>query len=508
VPQPSVQRILAERQTQNQLRLDTLRKLVAELLGQAAIVVNGQELEIGSADGVTRVLQGLQELISRTYNNLRMLRGVTYREEEIASYLQPSTTLYSEEGANLSEAEQELLAFIQTNNRNGLRTTLQGVVNRFERKPYGWRLAAIQCILAKLCARSKVEVRVDSNVLEGKPLEQALRNTRGFDNVLIEPQIDFTTAQVRQLKEFFSEFFDGPPLANEAKALGMETAAAFAKLGQELAALRQQVREYPFLTALDGPIAQIEAVTGKSYSFYLTELRSQGEALLDAKEGVLDPIRRFMSGAHQEIYSGARRYLAAQEANLPYVTGDASHRLHDLLDDPACYCGNRMAEAKSLLDALQASVAAVVGREQATALGKVDERWERLAGMVEYGDLTDEQRAELRRPFDELSRTIERQTLVAVIRDTVRHFDDNGYRQQLATMAQWSAQARQPAPDPQGGSDATTCAEPRVEYVTRTELRVPFDRAWLADEADVDAYLDALKAAMMREIGAGKRVQV
>jgi hypothetical protein len=128
--------------------------------------------------------------------------------------------------------------------------------------------------------------------------------------------------------------------------------------------------------------------------------------------------------------------------------------------------------------------------------------------MAEYGDLTDEQRAELRRPFDELSRTIERQTLVAVIRDTVRHFDDNGYRQQLATMAQWSALARQPAPDPQGGSDTTACAEPRVEYVTRTELRVPFDRAWLADEADVDAYLDALKAAMMREIGAGKRVQV
>src|SRR5690606_39786914 len=54
------------------------------------------------------------------------------------------------------------------------------------------------------------------------------------------------------------EFFDGPPPANEAKALGMETAAAFAKLGQELAALRQQAREYPFLTALDGPIRSEE----------------------------------------------------------------------------------------------------------------------------------------------------------------------------------------------------------------------------------------------------------
>lgn len=507
-PQPSVQRILAERQTQNQARLNALRTLVAELLGQATIVVNGQEIELSSSDGATRVLQGFQELIARTYPNLRMLRGAAYREEEIAMYLQPSPTLYGEEGANLSEAEQEMLAFVQANSRAGLRTSLQSLVNRFERKPYGWRLAAIQCILAKLCARGKVEVRLDSNLLEGRALEQALRNTRGFESVLIEPQIDFTTAQVRQLKEFFGEFFDGPPLANEAKALGMETAAAFARLGQELATLRQQAHEYPFLTALDGPIAQIEAVTGKSYSFYLVDLRSQTEALLDAKEAVLDPIRRFMNGAQREIYAGARRYLAAQEANLPYVTGDDGRRLQTLLDDPACYRGAHMNQAKSLLDALQANMTALVQSEQSTALGKVEERWERLTGMAEFGDLTDEQRAALRQPFDELRRTIERQTLVAVIRDTVRHFDDNGYRQQLATMAQWSAQARQPAPDPDGGSDAKACAEPRVEYVTRTELRVPFDRVWLADEADVDAYLALLKAAMLQVIQEGKRVQV
>lgn len=438
-PQPSVQRILTERQTQNQLRLETLHRLIAELLGEATIVVNGQKLDLSSSDGVTRVLQSCQELIARTYPNLRMLRGVLYREEEIALHLHPSPTLYGEEGANFSEAEQEMLAAIHTNHRSGLRTTLQALVNRFERKPYGWPLAAIQCTLARLCARGKIEVRLDSNVLEGSALEQALHNTRGFENVLLEPQIDFTAGQVRQLKEFCGGFFDGPPLANKARALALETAAAFAELRQRLMTLRAQATTFPFLTALDAPLAQIEAVTGKPYAFYLTGLPGRADALFEQKEQVIDPVLRFMGGAQKEIYLSARGYLTAHKANLPYMSGDEARQLQTLLDDPHCYRGAYMNQAKSLLDALQAKMAALVQREQTTALTKVEERWERLAGMAEYGDLTDGQRTELRRPFDELQRTLERQTLVAVIRDTVRQFDDVSYPHQLATMAQWSA---------------------------------------------------------------------
>lgn len=60
--------------------------------------------------------------------------------------------------------------------------------------------------------------------------------------------------------------------------------------------------------------------------------------------------------------------------------------------------------------------------------------------------------------------------------------------------------------DPQhaAAGDPTTCAEPRVEYVTHRTLSVAFDKAWLADEADVDAYL----ATLMAVLAAGKRVQV
>ena len=69
----------------------------------------------------------------------------------------------------------------------------------------------------------------DANLLEDDDLERALRNTHGFANVILEPQIEFTAGQVRRLKDFYSDFFDRRR-ANEAKALGKETGEAFAGL--------------------------------------------------------------------------------------------------------------------------------------------------------------------------------------------------------------------------------------------------------------------------------------
>ena len=39
-------------------------------------------------------------------------------------------------------------------------------------------------------------------------------------------------------------------------------------------------------------------------------------------------------------------------------------------------------------------------------------------------------------------------------------------------------------------------------------LLIGFDKAWLADEADLNRYLDALREAWLKEIKDGKRVQI
>ena len=517
--QEAVKRILTDKGFQNRERYGELQQRVQSLMGKAKLFVAGADIEIGSEDAQIRVLRGFHELVSRAYPNLRMLRGITYAEADIAKCLRHSQQgLFGNDATSLAESEQELLAFIQSNNRGGVRTTLKNLLEKFERKPYGWYYAAVLCTLANLCARGKVEVRADGNLLEEDELERALRNTHGHGNVVLEPQVEFTASQVRALKEFFEDFFDAPPRASEAKALGKETGTALQELMHQLAPLAAQASQYPFLTALTPVLETLKELTCKPYTWYLTELTRQEDALLDMKEGVIDPVRKFMSGAQKGIFDNARKFVQTEEPNFAYIEGDEASQVIASLTDAECFKGNRIQQVKTHVENLQKKVAAHVDAEIAKARETVGGLKCRLCGMAEFSALSGEQQEQITRPFNEFIASIERQKLIAVIRDTLRRFEDSEYQRQLSQMTTYlqPAPTSKPAPEPGGtaspdeGDNPTLPVnpKPRIEYVPSRAVKVSFGKAWLADETDVDCYLESMREALLGEIRKGKRIQI
>lgn len=517
--QEAVKRILTDKGFQNRERYAELQQRVQSLMGKAKLFVAGADIEIGSEDAQTRVLRGFHELISRAYPNLRMLRGITYTENDIAKCLKHSQQgLFGNDATSLAESEQELLAFIQSNNRGGVRTTLKNLLEKFERKPYGWYYAAVLCTLANLCARGKVEVRTDGNLLEEDELERALRNTHGHGNVVLEPQVEFTASQVRALKEFFEDFFDAPPRASEAKALGKETGTALQELMHQLTPLAAQASQYPFLNALTPVLEKLKELTGKPYTWYLTELTRQEDALLDMKERVIDPVRKFMSGPQKGIFDNARAFVQNQEPNFAYIDGDEPAQVVASLTDPECFKGNRMQQVKTQVETLQEKVTAQIEAEIASAKETVAALKGRLCGMAEFGALNGDQQEQITRPFNEFNAAIERQKLMAVIRDTLRRFEESDYQRLLSQMTSWAQPAPTPELAPEPGETASpeeatkptppVKPEPRIEYVPSRSLKVSFDKAWLADETDVERYLESMRKALLDEIHKGKRIQI
>lgn len=517
--QEAVKRILTDKGFQNRERYAELQQRVQSLMGKAKLFVAGADIEIGSEDAQTRVLRGFHELISRAYPNLRMLRGISYTEEMIKTILSNKDgTLFGSGATSLAESEQELLAFIQSNNRGGVRTTLKNLLEKFERKPYGWYYAAVLCTLANLCARGKVEVRTDGNLLEEDDLERALRNTHGHGNVVLEPQVEFTASQVRALKEFFEDFFDAPPRASEAKALGKETGTALQELVHQLNPLAAQAGQYPFLNALTPVLEKLKELTGKPYTWYLTELTRQEDALLDMKESVIDPVRKFMSGPQKGIFDNARKFVQSQEPNFAYIEGDETAQVLASLTDPECFKGNRMQQVKTQVETLQEKVTAQIEAEIAKAKETVAALKGRLCGMAEFDALNGDQQEQITRPFNEFNAAIERQKLIAVIRDTLRRFEESDYQRLLSQMTSWAQPAPAPEPAPQPGNTARTDEgtkptppakpEPRIEYVPSRSVKVSFDKAWLADETDVERYLESMREALLDEIRKGKRIQI
>ena len=120
--------------------------------------------------------------------------------------------------------------------------------------------------------------------------------------------------------------------------------------------------------------------------------------------------------------------------------------------------------------------------------------------MEEYARLTSDQKASLDHSFESVQHEIERQSLIAVIRDTARRFEESDYRRLLTNITDWTR--------PEPPDDGLVIHEPRVIYVPHNRLHIPFARPYLANEADVDEYLDRVREVLLAEIQDGKRIQL
>ncbi|NLQ06406.1 BREX system P-loop protein BrxC [Cylindrospermopsis raciborskii] len=505
----SVKGILTDKNSQNGQRYADLQQRVQTILSKAKLVINSSDVEVGGEDPQNRIVKGFQHLIVKVYPNLQMLQGMVYMEDHVSKVLTQPGQLFPE---NFSEPEQEVFACIQSNRTVGVRTTLKTLTDKFERKPYGWHYAAILHNVAGLCARGKLEVRLDSNLLDGDEILKALTNSRNHANIILEPQIDFTSSQVRALREFYPDFFDKPSPSGEAKVLGQKTGEAISRLIAQLETL--PTSGYPFREKLDSAIATLKFVEGKPYAWYLTDLLNQEDELVDLKEQTIEPIRTFMNGPQREIFDSAQAFVREQEANFSSCQTSGVDELRGILANPECFRGNRMQQVKGLVDTLREQVAAQVAEEIAKARATVASLRARLSGMAEFSALMPEWQAEIARTFDEFAAGIKAQKLIAVIRDRLRQFEDQEYQGLLSKMVSWAQPVvvdtafHQDETNQAQAQGAATPKEPRIEYVNHRAIQVSFDKAWLADEVDVDRFLQSMREALLDEIRKGKRIQI
>lgn len=509
--QEAVKRILDAKGFQNTERLNDLQVRARGLLGKAALIINAADVDVGGEDGQTRVLKGFEQLIQSTYPNLRMLRDLPFNEADIGKHLRIADDgLIANDATSLTEPEQEMLAFIQSNARGGVRTTVKSLIERFERKNYGWYYAAIICNLALLCARGKVEVRQDSNVLERDALERSLRNTNSHGSLVLEPQVEFSASQVRRLKDFHADFFDKPAGSNEARALARETIDAIKELEIELAGLQGQKAQYPFLSAIDPVLATLKEVAGKNANWFLTDLAQVEDKLLAAKEGVVDPLRRFMTSPQRGIFDQARQLIAEQDDNLAYIESAAIADIRAVLTDSAPWQCNRLQQLKPALDAVFQALQNQLSDEKANASARLDELEQRLQATEEYQRLSEADQKVLALPFGDARQAIYGGKRIAMIRDQSRHFEDTRFQQLLMQLEQLAKPPVQPEPTPVPGS-STAPAKPPVaqpKLIAARTIKVSYGKPWLASEAELDDYLRQQREAWLKEIRAGNRVQV
>ena len=495
-------RILQEKGTQNSERFKVLKTRIDAMLGEAKLLMRGDDLELREANAKARIERAFQLLIDKIYSNLQMLRNITYSETDIAKYhTDAKDGIMGGEAAPLTEAQQQIFNYVQSQTRQSLRVTLKSVEEKFERKPFGWPSYAVLANTSALCGAGKIEARADGTILENDTLIKSFKSNRDHQNIVLEPQVEYSASKIKELREFYTEFFTHQPSASDARGLSKETASEFERLAGKLADLHRSVGTFPFLDQLPAIQVALEGYAKKDVDWFISELPKMADDLLDQKDDVLEPIFAFMDGPQRQIYEQANQFLNENQNNFSHAGADKAKALKAILIDAGCFKGNKMQEAKGLLHDLRLQIDQALMEARQAATERLEKLQSGMQQLAEYqsADGTHQSRAD--QAFENIRQEIQNQRIIALIQVSVDRFTSDQYPIVLGGLTP----AHQPSPT---GDANTPSPAPKPAFVSAKSVSVTSAKSVLDTEEDVDAYLSALRDALVKEIKDGKRITV
>ena len=494
-------RILQEKGTQNSERYKVLKTRIDAMLGEAKLLMRGDELELREANAKARIERGFQLLVDKVYSNLQMLRNITYSEIDIAKYhTDAKDGIMGGEAAPLTEAQQQIFNYVQSQARQSLRVTLKNIEEKFERKPFGWPSYAVLANTSALCGAGKLEPRSDGTILENDSLIKAFKSNRDHQNIVLEPQVEYSASKIKDLREFYTEFFTHQPAASDARGISKETSAEFEKLATKISTLHQLSSTFPFLDQIPSIQMALEGYAKKDVDWFIGELPKMADDLLDQKDDVLDPIFTFMEGPQRQIYEQANQFLNENQNNFSHAGADKAKGLKAILIDEGCFKGNRMQEAKGLLHDLRLQIDQGLIEARATANEKLETLQTNMHQLSEYQTADGSHQAQADQAFETIRQEIQNQRIIALIQVAVDRFASDQYPGVLSRLTPPISTP------PSGGGEPTPPPEP--SFVSAKSVSVTTSKPVLDTEEDVDAYLKALREALVQQIKDGKRITV
>ncbi|SNV41605.1 Uncharacterised protein [Chryseobacterium taklimakanense] len=510
---PEVKRILSEKLLQNVERRRNLDLLANKLLADSTVYVNGTKLDTGNvSDGKTLVLNSFQDLVKTIHTNLRMLGTVPYSEETFKAVIfGGKDSLFDTDDTTMSEAESEILNIINRRKGQSDRTSLNDLKTHFTKRPYGWYQNALWTFVAQLYKRGKIELTQSSNILEEKEVVQSLLNSATYQNVILEPQQSIDPKLVSNLKQIYSDAFDETCPKTEPKDVANEFREKLNQMYSEVGEIYARKSELPFVESLNPLREKLYSLRNKEYTYFLLNTKDFEDSLLDNKENLLDPIKKFINGDQVKIYKKVKDFLQGDLSNLDYVDGDEHQELKSLMENQEPFKGSVMREAKQKHEDLIKKLQDKISVERQNAQTIMQMVIENVSAKEEFSQLSVEQQNEILKPFEGEIVKLQTQRYIGNMRNSASMVRDQLYNQQLNEMVRLLT----PMPERIDTKTGTTTVGEKpqptyipAQYIRRSEIKLRYPKNELRTEEDVEEYVDAIRKAYVEKIKENKRISL
>jgi hypothetical protein len=504
----SVDQILRAKGAQNTEREKDLTQRMRTAVGKATLVINAADFPSSSQDPVTRVTDGFQDLISRTYYNLKLLGGVTYSEQQVASAANPDSSLFDPgTGSKLAGPAEDVLSYVIRKENLVEQVTVKTIVDAYQTKPNGWDLASIEVVIAFLVGSSNITLAVDGNVLKRSEVAATLRNTAKQQHTVVARQKTFDDAKVAAFRAFCSEFFDESSTPKDPLELARHGADRLKGKRDELKAKATAGSKYPFVAQLATPLDLLDQVIGKPDDWYLTDF-DLGNDLLEAKENFIDPIQAFLNGPQRTIYDDALTFLTANSSNLGYLPHGSDEAVRNALVDPNVFRGKRMAHLKQATDALRARIDELVTKEAAATAAAITTKKTEVQTSPDFQNATPEAQQAALTAIDARIAAVQQAREIPHIREARASFEVTYYPALLDQLAASARPAPQSAPSGEGETAPKPTPPKPVETISIKTITVPGAHGVLTSSDEVQRYIVALRDTLLATLKDGKRISL
>lgn len=387
----NIQNILNNKQAEVRERRRRVRDLLEDAIKNGVFYVNGDKVDIKGSSVREKINAAFKLLVENVYTKLGYVKEHFENERGLISILASRDDQISFDDrlkTNPNElAEREVSDFISLQDDLKRQVRVKILYDRFQDKPYGWKMLDIAAMIAELLKEQRIHIRYNGEYLEPEEntntLVTVFTKAADADKAIILKRVRVDEALIRTAKRVCREIFNKTDLSDDEDGLVRDIRILIDQQIAEINTLkgRYEGRQYPGMSLLDKGLEYFgQFHKGLDNASFFTNLKELEDDLADWEEDVVY-VKSFFSTNQKGIFDQGLTLLKKYEENKAYLVGEdiekVMNKLRLILQDPIPY--KKIKDIPELIHAMGEQINAVLNEKKVNAKKKL---------KVDYDDLS------------------------------------------------------------------------------------------------------------------------
>lgn len=477
--------------------------------------VDGDRFSPSSGSLKEKITQALEKMVRSVYTHLGDIEQHVESDSDITGILTGKITWAQGMEPN-QEAGNQILDYLEMQERNHLPTSMADIQARYQKKPYGWREIDIAAVMAQLIHDQKVTLKRGGMALrvDYPHLVDVLRKKSEIGSTAVSKRQRLSLQKIRQIKDLLQDYFDTMNIPDDEDGLAAEIIKKFTEQQDCYKKLLSQYtgHKYPDKDLVEKSLDLVKEILNrqKDNMALFSGLLDQEDTLFDLKEK-MEPVEDFFD-RQQELFDRAETTQEKLRPDLmDYISqdreaGEAWNRIGTILlvSPGSRFNYSRIPELNGLLKTVTDRHQAMLGTKKQKLLEELAYDQEQLRQTAEGCPRTEELVQKLDKSFADKKIQIENCGLLGLM-DGIKSRLDSFFQQSLADVEN-ARQEPDPVPQPPSGvqEDGGGMAQPQPQPpVQPRDLKIVrkdmvFPARILESEQAIDDYIELARSQMKK----------